>query len=323
MIVPYPLWWVLGTTDLALVAFSIPMAVWLLQRPRVHAPRGFGWWMLFLVWVIGGVVLLQVDALGTVSDTHASRYLTWFYRLLLYLAATITALYVVNARRELSLLRVSRIVAALFVTTVAGGLLGVLAPYFEFRSVMELGLGFAGQALNAPALGALANQPFVNTLIHPAASQIQTVLGFESPRPSAPFRYTNTWGLVFALTLPFFVHAWMGKSAKWRRWLAPVILLVAMVPAVYSVDRGMWAAVVVIVLFLSARAMVMGRPSLMVSVLAGRGGGGDRRGGQSTGRHHRGALLRLGQRRGSEQPQQPRRPQRHGVSSTGWSREHP
>lgn len=260
MFVPYPLWWSLGTTDLALVAFSIPMALWLLKRPRVLAPRGFGWWLLFLVWVVGGLFVLQVDAVGAASDTHSSRYLTWLYRLLLYLAATITALYVVNARRDLTLVRVSRIISALFMTTVAGGVLGVLAPYFEFRSAMELALP-----------NAVANQSFVNHLIHPTASQIQTVLGFTSPRPSAPFAYTNTWGLIFALTLPFFVYAWLGRTAGWRRWLAPLILLVAMVPAVYSVDRGMWAAVVVMGLFMTVRALAMGRPTLMVSVLAGAG----------------------------------------------------
>src|SRR3954451_15564469 len=81
MLVPYPLWWALGTTDLALVVFAIPMATWLLKRSRVLSPRGFGWWLLFLVWVAGGVVMLQVDAAGTVSDTHATRYLTWLYRL--------------------------------------------------------------------------------------------------------------------------------------------------------------------------------------------------------------------------------------------------
>ena len=39
----------------------------------------------------------------------------------------------------------------------------------------------------------------------------------RTPRPSAPFAYSNIWGLNFACFLPFFLVSWWGKDAGWRR----------------------------------------------------------------------------------------------------------
>ena len=106
-------------------------------------------------------------------------------------------------------------------------------------------------------------------MIHPTAAQLQGVLGFQAPRPSAPFAFSNTWGLNFAVTLPFFLHAWLGRDAGWRRWFAGPILLVAAVPAIYSINRGMWGALVAMALFVAVRAALTKRPGLLVAIVAG------------------------------------------------------
>lgn len=260
LFVPFPLWWVLGLQEWIFLILAVPMALQLVRRRPLLVPRGFGFWLLFLVWVAAGVVVLQVDAYGAVADDSVTRYITWGYRLLWYIAVTTAGLYVVNFREELSTTRVARIMSAMFITIVAGGILGIVAPRFEFPSVMELVLP-----------GGLADEQFVYKMIHPTAAQLMEVLGYESPRPSAPFFFTNTWGINIAVFLPFFLLGWTGKDAGWRRLLAPVVLTAAAVAIIISINRGLWLAVAAMALFMALRAAVVGRPMPLVLGVVGAG----------------------------------------------------
>jgi hypothetical protein len=257
ILVPMPLWWVLGLTEWIVPVMAVPMVLHLLRVRNTLAPKGFGWWLAFLLWVVAGGFLLQVHAFGAVADRSSTRFITFDYRLGWYLAITVVLLYVVNTRRELSTTRVTRILAAMFVTVTFGGLLGVVAPYFQFTSVAEF--------LLPPSL---TKFELISDMVHPRAAQIQGVLGYVAPRPSAPFSYTNTWGLVFAVTLPFFLLAWTGKSAGWRRWAAGPILLLSAIPAIYSINRGMWLAVIVMALFVAVKGAFTGRPKPLIGVVA-------------------------------------------------------
>jgi hypothetical protein len=257
ILVPMPLWWVLGLTEWIVPVMAVPMVLHLLRVRNTLAPKGFGWWLAFLLWVVAGGFLLQVHAYGAVADHSSTRFITFGYRLGWYLAITVVLLYVVNTRRELSTTRVSRILAAMFVTVTFGGLLGVVAPYFQFTSVAEFLLP-----------GSLTKFELIQDMVHPRAAQIQGVLGYVAPRPSAPFSYTNTWGLVFAVTLPFFLLAWTGKGAGWRRWAAGPVLLLSAIPAIYSINRGMWLAVIVMALFVAVKGAFTGRPKPLIGVVA-------------------------------------------------------
>lgn len=251
-------WWVLGLSAAVFLVAGVVMAIELAHRRRIFVPKGFGFWLLFLLWVAVGVLVLNVDAPGAVPGDSKSRYLTWAYRLSWYLAATVGMLYVGNLRRELPLVRISRILAWMFLSTAVGGWLGILVPHFEFKSVIE-------QLLPAGALGS----DFVRFLVHPQIVQLYAGAATDTPRPSAPFPYSNIWGLNFASFLPFFVHAWMGKDAGWRRYLAPVVLLLALVPAVQSLNRGLWAALIAGALVVMVRSVMAGRVrALGVGVLA-------------------------------------------------------
>jgi hypothetical protein len=258
ILVPFPLWWALGLSEWIVPAMVVPMALHLLQQRTVLVPRGFGWWMAFLLWVAVGGFLLQVDALGAVADDSSTRLITFGYRLIWYVSITVVMLYVVNTRREMGTPRLIRIVACLFVTVTFGGVLGVIAPYFEFTSLVELLLP-----------GSLTKFQLISSMVHPQAAQLQVVLGYVAPRPSAPFTFTNTWGLNFAVTLPFFLYAWLGEDAGWRRWAAGPVLVVAAVPLVYSLNRGLWGACVAMALFVAARAALSGRPGVLAGVVAG------------------------------------------------------
>jgi len=95
----YPVWWVIGGAQLMFLVMSVPMALTLLRRP-IRVPRGFAFWLLFLVWVAASVLVLWTNAPGTVPVHGASRLFIFSYRLLWYLALTIVLLYVGNMDEE-------------------------------------------------------------------------------------------------------------------------------------------------------------------------------------------------------------------------------
>ena len=258
VLVGYPLWWILGLAQVLSLVAAVLLLVELLQRRRIHAPRGFLVWLLFLAWVLVGLVVLQVDAPGTVHGGSNTRYLTFGFRFAWYAAATIVLLYLGNMRKELSDTRIIRAFACLFVTTVAGGLLGTLAPHLDFPSAVELVLPRR-----------ITSIPFVRDLVHPVVAQLNLVDGVANPRASAPFAYTNGWALNFAVLLPFFLIGWFGPRAGWRRRVGPLVLAVALVPVIVSVNRGLWSALAVMAVFVAVRAAVAGNPRTLGTIMVG------------------------------------------------------
>jgi hypothetical protein len=111
----------------------------------------------------------------------------------------------------------------------------------------------------------------VRSLVHPASSQLQDVLGFTSPRPSAPFGYTNTWGNCLALLVGWFAIGWLREGGPGRRFTGAALLLVAAVPVVYSLNRGLWLGIGLMVVLMAVRLALRGRllviAGLFVSLL--------------------------------------------------------
>ncbi len=146
----------------------------------------------------------------------------------------------------------------LFIVVLCGGLLGTFAPRFGFTSVVEMLLP-----------GQIAQNGFVRSLVHPASAQLQEVLGFTSPRPSAPFGYTNTWGNALALLLGWFVLSWIRDASPGRRVLGFIGLALAAIPVVYSLNRGLWAGLGLIVVFMAVRLALRGRLALIGAIVVG------------------------------------------------------
>lgn len=242
----YPLWWVLGFSKVILFVLAVPM-VWQLARHRdIRVPRAFGVYLLFLVWVALGVTMLWVRAPGTDPKTGLGPLVGFAFRGFWYASVTIACLYVLNASRtRLPAIRVIRMIAFLFVITVLGGLLGLAAPNLNFPSFLELFLP-----------DSVTKQEFMNALFHPRVALASEFLGYSQPRVTAPFSYPNTWGNAFGLMIPFFIVAWFGKEAGWRRWVGPLILLASVVPVVYSLNRGLWLGLGVSVLWVVLRRLM-------------------------------------------------------------------
>lgn len=258
LLAAYPLWWALGLGVLALPFVAAVAAVKLLRRRAIAVPPAFGWWLLFLVVVVLSLANLGVDPPGTVAGTWLGNLPGAAYRLGFYCCCTLIALWAYNLVMEGTLRRerLVRLLAWLFVVTVLGGLLGTFAGHFEYTSPVE-----------ALLPDAVAKDGFVQSLVHPAAAQTMDFLGYETPRPAAPWGYTNTWGNNFAITSVWLVVAAFCLPARTRWQVAAVALLaVALVPAVYSMNRGLWLGLAAVAVFAALRLLVSGRPAGMLAL---------------------------------------------------------
>ena len=190
----FPIWWVLGLGSFAIIGFSLPMLLQLRRARPLRVPRGFAFWLCFLAAVLVSGLMLGRTAPDTLPHGAATQLIAYSLRFLNYVAATVLLLYVMNMRgRGLTDRRIVGCLATFFIVAVAGGLLGLAAPGFNFTSPFEWLLPHR-----------LAENSYVRVLVHPAAAQNQDVLGFTAARPKAPFEYTNTWGNVIGLLIVWF-----------------------------------------------------------------------------------------------------------------------
>jgi hypothetical protein len=111
----FPLLWALGLASFVFVILAVPMAMELALRRGVRAPRGFGLWMLFLLWMLAGAAMSWADAPDAVpGGGGGGRLMVFAFRAAMYLAATIVLLYVLNAdEKDLPTRRVVRLLGVI------------------------------------------------------------------------------------------------------------------------------------------------------------------------------------------------------------------
>jgi hypothetical protein len=228
----FPLWWAMGLRTIVPMAMALVMADQLLRKRRLVLPAGFTVWVLFLAWLLLGVFVLFADAPGAAPVGGPSTLLVFSYRVAWYLTATVALVWVTNLREsELPTTWLYQLLGYMFVVTTVGGLVGVLMPHLEWTSPVEMVLPRG-----------LRNNGLVEAIAHPAVADIQNVLGRPEARPKAPFPFANSWGSNLSLYLPFFLVAWFRYGPRWQRYAAPLVLVVAAIPVVYSLNRGLWAS---------------------------------------------------------------------------------
>jgi hypothetical protein len=253
----FPLWWALGLAQLIFFAMSAAMAVILYRQRPVRVPHGFALWLLFLVWMLAGAFLIRANAPDTLPGGGLGRFAGFTVWAGWYVAVTTAMLYVANTARQVATQRIVRLLGWMFVVTTGFGVLAVLAPTLEFRSLMEMLLPQR-----------LVSTNFVRTLVHPSLSSSSDFLGYVQPRPTAPFPYSNAWGNNLALYLPFFVLAWFGRDAGWRRTVGPLVLVAAIFPITFSLNRGLWISLAVAAVYAAVRLAVNGRGRALQALIA-------------------------------------------------------
>lgn len=257
----YPLWWALGLGVLILPIMATPMLVLLLRRRAagrvLRLPPGIGWWALFLAAVVISIAALGADPAGTVAGHFGDRVVAVAYRLVMYVALTVLMIYAGNlTEAEMPRRRLVKLLAWLFVVTVAGGLLGMVAGRFEFTSPVEWLLP-----------SGVRSKGFVQSLVHPYAAQIMDLVGGDKPRPAAPWGYTNTWGNNFCLLAGWLVVAAWSSKRPGPKVFAVLCLAVSIVPAVVSLNRGLWIGIGVLALYVAFRYVLMGRVWILGTVV--------------------------------------------------------
>lgn len=257
LIVPMPLWWVLGLANLGWFLAAVPMVVALLSWRQVKVPPGFGWWLAFLLWLVLSVAMLGVNPADTVAEGAGARLVPVVFRFAEYGSATVMLLWALNVDPvRVPAARLARLLGLMLVWTVGGGILGAAAPDFQLTSLTERLLPH----------GLLANA-YVVALVHPAAAQIQDVIGTGNGRPSAPFPYTNSWGNAFGLLLPWAVAAAVLATTRATRWWWLALVGVSIVPTILSLNRGLWIGLLIAVAFMVVRFFATGRELVAIAAV--------------------------------------------------------
>ena len=259
----YPLWWVLGLADESVIFLAVPMLLqmraWQRHGRPVKVPPAFGLWLLFLVCVVAGIATLGLPAPGTVVSPMSNRVLSFADRGLTYGGLTVILLYAGNlTESELPRLRLAWLLGLVGIYTTIGGVGGVLLPSFQFASPLSYLL---------PA--SVQNNSLIGAAMHPAFSQVTDVLGVTEGRPKAPFLYTNAWGDCLTILLPWLLVAWWSHGTKRQRKLAIVTVAIALIPLVYSLNRGAWTGVGLAVVYLAFRLAARGKLAVLGLLCAG------------------------------------------------------
>lgn len=230
----YPVWWALGLAPLAVATSALVMTALLTVRGRVVVVPAAALWAAFLLVVVASAVELD----------STLRVVGYLVRFLDYAGAGVVLLYVVNARSRVTVRTVTTSAAVLFACAVVGGWLGVLFPHGAIPTVV---------AHLTPT--SLADNDFVQTIVHPPFAQVQQDYGQVQAiaRPSAPFAYTNSWGCTVAILVPFLVLDFLQTSSRRRRVALVALLAAAAVPAAATLDRGMALAIGIGLLWASVR----------------------------------------------------------------------
>jgi O-Antigen ligase len=246
----WPLWWALGLPLFIPVILAIPMVkrmyVWRATGARrLRFPPGFALWALFLLVMVLGLAVVGLEAPHTIPSPVSHRAASWLIFAVQYFAVTVLLIYAGNlTESELPRRRLAWLLGLVGIYAIVGGLAGVVAPGFSFASPLAHVIPQSIQNADT-ALG---------TMLHPSLTQFQ---GFQGHgRPSAPFTYTNGWGDAIASLLPWLVVGWIIEGTSRSRRIAAAALSVSIVPIVFSVDRGLWVALVLSGLYLALRLAV-------------------------------------------------------------------
>jgi hypothetical protein len=258
LLVATPLWWLLGTIDFVIVPIAVVMVYYLRRTTHVRVPRGFAIWLIFLFFMLA----------SGIEITKFNSYFTFAYRAGIYLGSTVVFVYVYNSRRWIPDRKVLQYLVWYLVTMTAGGFLGAVKPIGQFRTPMYYVL--------AKASPFLVNNDLVRVMVVRPFSQYDPTNYFQiPPRPTAPFIFTNNWGNAYSMVLPLvLIYFLESPKRSWQRRLSGLLLPVSAVPAMLTLNRGMFIGLGIIAVYVGLRLAArgyLGRVVLSAAVAGGVG----------------------------------------------------
>jgi polysaccharide biosynthesis protein PslJ len=247
LLVAFPLWWVLGLAAVIWVILAVPMLLWLATRPGLRVPKGFGLWWAFLFWML--LSATQLD--------EARRMYAFGFRAVMYLSMTVVFVYVYNQpRSSLPIRRVVLALTVLWAVVVGFGFLALAMPKGEVTTL-------ASRLLP----GALAANPFTQDLFGAKLAQVQTFIGYDLPRPAAPFTYTNEWGGTLAMLTPMALTSLSLLRSYLARNLVRLLLVASLIPIIVSSNRGLWVGIAVGLVYAAIRVALRGNARSLVAIV--------------------------------------------------------
>lgn len=238
LFVLYPLFWLMGFAEFVWAISVVPLAVWAMLQGRLSRPPTVTLFAIYVLWA--GFTVVRLDRL--------TRVLAFGMRYATYVAALGLAYYVYNERR-VSRATFVNWVAMLWVWSILGGYLGLLFPHVR--------LSVTPASLLLPR--ALLADDYVAFMVRPRLAQVQDIFGLPIPRPSALYAYTNSWGAAVGLLTPFFAAATLFAADQRRRRFGTFGLLLALPPALLSVNRGLWLSLGLVLTVVAVRSFLAGR----------------------------------------------------------------
>jgi len=226
-------------------------------RRLLRLPPGFSLWLLFLICMLAGAATLGLTAPGTIASPLGNRIISFGDRGASYLAVTVLLVFAGNLTEfEMPRRRLAWLLGLVGIYAIIGGFAGIVMPRFQFTSPLALVMPKSFQ-----------HNTLVQSMLHPGLSQVQGVLGEAEGRPKAPFDYTDSWGESLTILLPWLLVAWSATRRQWRKAL--VVTALALVPLIYSLDRGVWIGMAVSVCYLALRFAARGRLGLLTVIGSG------------------------------------------------------
>jgi hypothetical protein len=243
----FPVFWLLGATVITGVALAAAMLSYLAQARFVRIVPGVPALAAFLLWVVP--CALMIDS--------APRLLGYFYRCSILLVVATAFVYTLSAASTVTRRRVVHALTFVWFVTVVGGVVGLAIP--EVRLTTPVGLLMPDS---------LTSNPYVHDLFFPPMAEVQHPYGSpqEFVRPSAPFPYANSWGVALVLLTPVAVACFLLSRSWWLRGAIIAGLGVAVVPAMASSNRGMFAGLVLAAVYVVVRLAIRNRAAPVIAI---------------------------------------------------------
>lgn len=232
-----PVSFLLGVHGVVWMLPAVVFGLRILRTPSTFIPRSTLPLVLYLGWIGLGITMIGP---GNVP--------IFLYRWSLFIGCFTCIVWLVNTSEEaVPTERIVDWLASLWVSLIVLGLLAQVLNTFHQPSPFSL------------ALGPIGRIEFIARISDWKIADFQALGSHQVARPAAPFGAANSWGSAVGILTPFFIRSWFVDASRRRRVAGSLLLLVAAVPIITSVNRGLWISLTLAFVYFTARKTVRGR----------------------------------------------------------------